>query len=128
NGCHGRCVAYIAAMFGGMAEWLKAHAWKACIRETVSWVRIPLPPPRTKVIDISHICVFAFLRIPPHIPGLCATSAATTFCTETNSSEIGGVCGVRVSFCGFRWYGSLLLRSRIFGERARHETRDRHQI
>jgi hypothetical protein len=28
-----------------MAEWLKAHAWKACIRETVSWVRIPLPPP-----------------------------------------------------------------------------------
>src|SRR5207249_3036313 len=30
---------------GGMAEWLKALAWKACIRETVSWVRIPLPPP-----------------------------------------------------------------------------------
>src|SRR5436190_7818238 len=30
---------------GGMAEWLKAHAWKACIRATVSWVRIPLPPP-----------------------------------------------------------------------------------
>ena len=28
-----------------MAEWLKALAWKACIRETVSWVRIPLPPP-----------------------------------------------------------------------------------
>lgn len=30
---------------GGMAEWLKAHAWKACIRATVSRVRIPLPPP-----------------------------------------------------------------------------------
>jgi hypothetical protein len=30
-----------------MAEWLKAHAWKACVRETVPWVRIPLsPPPR----------------------------------------------------------------------------------
>jgi hypothetical protein len=29
---------------GGMAEWLKAHAWKACVRETVPWVRIPLPP------------------------------------------------------------------------------------
>ena len=28
-----------------MAEWLKAHAWKVCIRETVSRVRIPLPPP-----------------------------------------------------------------------------------
>ena len=33
---------------GGMAEWLKAHAWKACIRETVSWVRIP--PPSAKII------------------------------------------------------------------------------
>ena len=28
-----------------MAERLKAHAWKACIRVPVSWVRIPLPPP-----------------------------------------------------------------------------------
>jgi hypothetical protein len=31
--------------FGEMAEWLKAHAWKACVRETVPWVRIPLSPP-----------------------------------------------------------------------------------
>jgi hypothetical protein len=30
---------------GGVAEWLKAHAWKACMRATVSRVRIPLPPP-----------------------------------------------------------------------------------
>jgi hypothetical protein len=28
-----------------VAEWLKAHAWKVCIRETVSRVRIPLSPP-----------------------------------------------------------------------------------
>ena len=35
---------------GGVAEWLKAHAWKACIRETVSWVRIPLPPPNQQSI------------------------------------------------------------------------------
>lgn len=27
----------------GVAEWLKAHAWKACKRETVSGVRIPSP-------------------------------------------------------------------------------------
>ena len=33
---------------GGVAEWLKAHAWKVCIPETVSRVRIPLPPPRPK--------------------------------------------------------------------------------
>ena len=30
---------------GGVAEWLKAHAWKVCMRETVSRVRIPPPPP-----------------------------------------------------------------------------------
>ena len=28
-----------------MAERLKAHAWKVCMRETVSRVRIPPPPP-----------------------------------------------------------------------------------
>src|ERR1700735_5705246 len=33
------------AYCGGVAEWLKAHAWKVCIRATVSRVRIPLPPP-----------------------------------------------------------------------------------
>src|ERR1700733_14747153 len=30
---------------GGGAERLKAHAWKVCMRETVSRVRIPPPPP-----------------------------------------------------------------------------------
>ncbi len=30
---------------GEMAERLKAHAWKACVRESVPWVRIPLSPP-----------------------------------------------------------------------------------
>ena len=30
--------------FGGVSEWPMEHAWKACICESVSWVRIPLPP------------------------------------------------------------------------------------
>ncbi len=29
-----------------MAEWFKAHAWRACMEETLSWVRIPLSPPK----------------------------------------------------------------------------------
>jgi hypothetical protein len=33
---------------GEMAEWLKAHAWKACLLERVTWVRIPLSPPVLK--------------------------------------------------------------------------------
>jgi hypothetical protein len=35
-----------------MAEWLKAHAWKACIGETLSRVRIPLSPP----FIINNLC------------------------------------------------------------------------
>ncbi len=35
---------------GEMAEWLKAHAWKACVRETVPWVRIPLSPPSQRFL------------------------------------------------------------------------------
>ena len=35
----------IAQGVGEMAEWLKAHAWKACLLERVTWVRIPLSPP-----------------------------------------------------------------------------------
>ena len=30
--------------FGDLLEWLKRHAWKVCIRETVSRVRIPWSP------------------------------------------------------------------------------------
>ena len=41
-------------VLGGMAEWLKAHAWKACIRATVSWVRIPLPPPPGRFEEIRR--------------------------------------------------------------------------
>jgi hypothetical protein len=53
-----RCV---AQRRGGMAEWLKALAWKACIRETVSWVRIPLPPPEPlfAAVRASPIGIFA---------------------------------------------------------------------
>ncbi len=30
--------------YGDLSEWLKEHAWKVCIRETVSRVRIPQSP------------------------------------------------------------------------------------
>ena len=35
----------VVIVIGEMAEWLKAHAWKACLGETLTWVRIPLSPP-----------------------------------------------------------------------------------
>ncbi len=39
------CYNDFAICRGEMAEWLKAHAWKACIVERLSRVRIPLSPP-----------------------------------------------------------------------------------
>ena len=36
-----------ASVAGEMAERLKAHAWKACVRESVPRVRIPVSPPAT---------------------------------------------------------------------------------
>src|SRR6266487_3372737 len=50
---------------GGVAERLKAHAWKACIRETVSRVRIPLPPPSTDFQQSPSV------PKPPMRPGFC---------------------------------------------------------
>ena len=32
-------------IIGEVAEWLKAHAWKACKGAILSWVRIPFSPP-----------------------------------------------------------------------------------
>ena len=39
------------APFGGVAEWLKAHAWKACVGKNLPRVRIPPPPPVTLLIS-----------------------------------------------------------------------------
>ena len=44
-----------------MAEWLKAHAWKACIGETLSWVRIPFSPPLNKpYLSESYLGILRF--------------------------------------------------------------------
>jgi hypothetical protein len=44
---------------------LKAHAWKVCIRETVSRVRIPLSPPVLS-IDPSDIGPIQIAPVPSH--------------------------------------------------------------
>ena len=36
---------FLNKITGEVAEWLKAHAWKACKGEIFSWVRIPFSPP-----------------------------------------------------------------------------------
>ena len=39
---------------GDVSEWLKEHAWKVCIRETVSRVRISPSPPKIKASMIAN--------------------------------------------------------------------------
>ena len=39
---------------GEMSEWLKEHAWKACVGETLPWVRIPLSPPRSRTTEYNR--------------------------------------------------------------------------
>ena len=44
---------------GEVAEWLKAHAWKACKGVILSWVRIPFSPP--------YLQKYKFFKIYIHI-------------------------------------------------------------
>gem|GEM_PF-6808141 len=69
-----------------MSEWLKEHAWKACVRETVPRVRIPPSPP-----------VFAF--------GLGRGESLwrrgrvrTAVPPEGSTARVGGVGGARRAF------------------------------
>ena len=43
---------------GEVAEWFKAHAWKACIGETLSWVRIPFSPPSNLIKKAYYLKKF----------------------------------------------------------------------
>jgi hypothetical protein len=54
-----------------MSEWLKEHAWKACVGETLPWVRIPLSPP------VSLTSLADWQRAP-----LCLTDAAVAEIVE----------------------------------------------
>jgi hypothetical protein len=69
---------------GEMAERLKAHAWKACVRESVPWVRIPLSPPDFFIVALTlrnillyvswlsatagHVCRSPFCRLTAELP------------------------------------------------------------
>ena len=60
NTLHYRLEHFLITEFGEMAEWLKAHAWKACKRVTVSRVRIPFSPPLPTLLNnikVKHIVI-----------------------------------------------------------------------
>lgn len=45
------CRRLCASNAGRVSEWPKEHAWKACVRATVPWVRIPSLPPEERRSD-----------------------------------------------------------------------------
>src|SRR4051812_25843686 len=47
---------------GDLSEWLKEHAWKVCIRETVSRVRIPQSPQKQKTSRQRRDFLFRSVR------------------------------------------------------------------
>jgi hypothetical protein len=46
---------YPTDLTGGVSEWFKEQAWKVCIQETVSGVRIPSPPLINEMLLIKGI-------------------------------------------------------------------------
>ena len=51
----------VAPSVGQVAEWFKAQAWKACVRESVPWVRIP-PCPLSRS-ELGAVAVSCFTRV-----------------------------------------------------------------
>src|SRR5690606_679489 len=78
---------------GQVAEWLKAHAWNACIGETLSRVRIPLCPP-----------FFSLLR------DVAAKSRVTPSGTSTNCCFYATASLARLPYRLFEFHGQRTRR------------------
>ena len=86
--CAGAMPLYCAPhLTGGVAEWSKAHAWKVCIRETVSRVRIPLPPPAIFLFKNSDLRGLCGPRLSPRICGIFLTKSRYNLLSETHTER-----------------------------------------
>ncbi len=56
-------VNFALQIYGDVSEWLKEHAWKVCIWETVSRVRISPSPQKSKRPDNSGRLLFIGLKM-----------------------------------------------------------------
>ena len=84
---------------GGVAEWLKAHAWKACRGVILSRVRIPLPP--------FYLCVYFFT-----LPALVLRYHFGRHCEQCERWQIFNLrgCGGRVPHESYtQWRASARL-------------------
>ena len=49
-------------LIGEVAEWLKEHAWKVCIVETLSRVRIPPSPLKSVILDSKALIILYYFN------------------------------------------------------------------
>ncbi len=82
--------------FGEVSEWLKEHAWKACVRVTVPRVRIPPSPPERqrsfstplRTLGNDHAHAWPVRGWIPQAPVSCPTRPEIGLCLEWLSLPI----------------------------------------
>ena len=100
-------VTYWKQRRGEMSERLKEHAWKACVGETLPWVRIPLSPPFIfdNAFIMSCLCLPCGVMVPHMVPIFTAPDQVTGFgsislsiqaTNKTLSCRIGTLLGSSV--------------------------------
>ena len=93
---------------GEVSERLKEHAWKVCIREIVSWVRIPPSPPlsKLKALNPNGFRAFSFsrqsglhsFRYRPRYSGRCGVTLYCSVSTRCPSNSCGAMAAASASF------------------------------
>src|SRR5262249_13045955 len=86
-----------------MSEWFKEHAWKACVGETLPWVRIPLSPPA--FARLWRACKEGLMRRMLLSILLLATAATTTTaqaprkkaCDLLTAADVSAVLGMSLT-------------------------------
>ena len=73
---------------GSVAEWLKAHAWNACMRATVSEVRILSLPPGGKY---HPLVIFCFLKRSGDLNSSSLSSIARLLFSHPPPGDLGKV-------------------------------------
>ena|GEM_PF-3492141 len=82
-----------------MAEWLKAHAWKACLGETLTWVRIPLSPPYFQLLSACRNQFAITLRLSAISATFEPASAISFVTTSPYTFIVVRMSECLISFC-----------------------------
>src|SRR5262245_10528660 len=84
-----------------MSEWLQEHAWKACVRQAVPWVRITRSPP-------TPLCGFGWSDWSSRLSHASLTLGATQHESHSLSADFASL--VSLSFVSSRRDLPLLVR------------------